>query len=178
MMMGLIRGRNLRLVLNGTMLTQRTPRRVWQNKIWGKKMTMVFQHADEALNPRSTVMETFLGLPSAKRITGEDIRSALSELYDFKITDEFMNKPVNTLSGGQKQRLNLLRSLFLNTDILILDEPLNGLDFESITRVLAMLQEKQRAGKGILLISHNEEIFDALIPKEHIYYLQAEPASN
>jgi peptide/nickel transport system ATP-binding protein len=176
MMMGLIRGRNLRLSLDDITLTERTPRSHWRSKIWGKKMTMVFQHADEALNAHSTVMETFQGLPSEKRITREDVRRTLGELYDFAIGDEFMNKQVSTLSGGQKQRLNLLRSMFLDTDILILDEPLNGLDFESITRVLAKLREKLRAGKGILLISHNEEIFDALIPDEHIYYLHAQPA--
>jgi peptide/nickel transport system ATP-binding protein len=178
MMIGLIRGKNLQVMLEGIMLTERTPRRVWQKKIWGQKMTMVFQHADEALNAHSTVMETFHGLPSKKRITEEGVRTTLGELYDFAISDEFMNKPVSTLSGGQKQRLNLLRSLFLDTDILILDEPLNGLDFESIMKVLAKLREKLRAGKGILLISHNEEIFDALIPNEHIYYLHAQPAKE
>ncbi|MFN0158474.1 MAG: ATP-binding cassette domain-containing protein [Bacteroidota bacterium] len=175
MMMGLIRGEHLRLSLDDIILTEHTPRNFWQSNIWGKKMTMVFQHADEALNPHSTVMGTFGGLPSKNPITREDVRKTLGELFDFTISDEFMNKHVNTLSGGQKQRLNLCRSLFLDTDILILDEPLNGLDFESITRVLAKLREKLSAGKGILLISHNEEIFDALTPKEHIYYLQAQP---
>lgn len=178
MMMGLIRGNKLRLMLDGMTLTEKTPRRFWQKRIWGKEMTMVFQHADEALNPRSTVTETFLGLPSTKPISRGDIRQTLGELYDFEITDEFLNKEVSTLSGGQKQRLNLLRSMFLNTDILILDEPLNGLDFESVTKVLAMIEQKQRAGKGILLISHNEEIFDALIPSEQIYYLHARPATQ
>ncbi len=173
LMMGLIRGKNLQMTLGGVTLTEHTPRSFWQKKIWGRKMTLVFQHADEALNPRATVMETFQGLPSEKRITRENVRQSLGELFDFEISDEFMDKQVSRLSGGQKQRLNLLRSLFLNTDILILDEPLNGLDFESTTRVLAMIREKQRAGKGILLISHNEEIFDALIPRDHIYHLHA-----
>lgn len=176
MMMGLIRGEHLQITLDGTMITERTSRHFWQKHVWGKKMTMVFQHADEALNPRSTVMETFQGLPSEKRITREDVRKALMELFDSTICDGLLDKPVSTLSGGQKQRLNLLRSLFLNTDILILDEPLNGLDFESITKVLAKLREKLLARKGILLISHNEEIFDALIPNEHIYYLHTQPA--
>ncbi len=175
LMMGLIRGKNLHMALDGDTLTEHTSRSFWQKKIWGRKMTLVFQHADEALNPRATVMETFQGLPSEKRITREGVRQSLGELFDFEISDEFMDKQVSRLSGGQKQRLNLLRSLFLNTDILILDEPLNGLDFESTTRVLAMIREKQRAGKGILLISHNEEIFDALIPRDHIYHLHASP---
>lgn len=178
MIMGLIRGERFQLDLSGITLTERTPRRLWQHELWGRKMTMVFQHADEALNPRSTVLETFQGLPSEKRITREDIRGILRELFDIEIGEDFLNKQVSALSGGQKQRLNLLRSMALNTDILILDEPLNGLDFESATKVLRMLKEKQHAGKGILLISHNEEIFDALIPRDHIYHLHALPITN
>lgn len=176
MIMGLIPGRNLRMDLNGTTLTDRTPGAFWQREVWGRKMTMAFQHADEALNSMSTVMETFQGLPSRQRITRESIRQTLAGLFDDDVIETLMDKQVARLSGGQKQRLNLLRCLFLETDILILDEPLNGLDFESSTRVLALLAEKLQAGKGILLISHNEEIFDALIPGEHVYYLRSEPA--
>ncbi len=178
MMMGLIHGEHLEMSLDGMVISENTPRHFWRRHIWGKKMTMVFQHADEALNPRSTVEETFRGLPGKKRTTREDIRQALRELFDIEISDEFLNKPVATLSGGQKQRINLIRGLFLDTDILILDEPLNGLDFESTTRVLALLRQKQQSGKGFLLISHNEEIFDTLVLKEHLYYLTAKPVSQ
>ena len=178
MMMGLIHGEHLEMSLDGMVISENTPRHFWRRHIWGKKMTMVFQHADEALNPRSTVEETFRGLPGKKRTTREDIRQALRELFDIEISDEFLSKPVATLSGGQKQRINLMRGLFLDTDILILDEPLNGLDFESTTRVLALLRQKQQSGKGILLISHNEEIFDTLVLKEHLYYLTAKPVSQ
>jgi ABC-type multidrug transport system ATPase subunit len=66
----------------------------------------------------------------------------------------------------------------LNTDILILDEPFNGLDFRSIVKVLAILKERQKAGKGILLISHNEEIFDTVVNPEQVYYITAVPISG
>lgn len=174
MIMGLVRGDHLRLHLNGALITERTPRKYWQDHLWGRKLTMVFQHADEALNPRSTVAETFQGLPLRGQITDDGIRRILGELFDFDITDEFLHRRVDALSGGQKQRLNLLRSLSLDTDILVLDEPVNGLDFESITKVLSMIRMRQRSGKGILLVSHNEEIFDALVSRQHIYYLHAE----
>ena len=176
LMMGLASGSRFRMALGTMTVTETTPREVWRKRIWGKQMTMVFQHADEALNPHSTVEETFHGLPSRKKQMREDITRTLRELFDPEdVTEEFLKKEVRLLSGGQKQRLNLLRGLFLDTDILIVDEPLNGLDFESTTKVISMLQKKQEAGKGILLISHNEEIFDRQVPREHVFYLKAGP---
>jgi ABC-type glutathione transport system ATPase component len=173
LMMGLVSGSRFRMTLGNSALTERTPREVWRQQIWGKRMTMVFQHADEALNPRSTVEETFAGLPSREKQTREHVVHTLRELFDPEdVTDEFMMKEVRLLSGGQKQRLNLLRGLFLDTDVLIVDEPLNGLDFVSTTKVIAMLHQKQQEGKGILLISHNEEIFDRQVPEENVYCLR------
>ena len=93
------------------------------------------------------------------------------ELFDLDEITENLTKPIRLLSGGQKQRLNLLRGLALDTDILILDEPLNGLDFDSCTRVIGMLRRKMDAGVGLLVISHNEELFDVLAGT-NIYYLQ------
>jgi peptide/nickel transport system ATP-binding protein len=174
LMMGLASGNRFRMTLGGTPVNESAPRKLWQDRIWGKRMTMVFQHADEALNPHSTVEETFSGLPSREKQTREDVVRTLRELFDPEdVTADFLKKEVRLLSGGQKQRLNLLRGLFLDTDVLIVDEPLNGLDFESTTKVIAMLQMKQQAGKGILLISHNEEIFDRQVPEENVYYLKA-----
>jgi ABC-type dipeptide/oligopeptide/nickel transport system ATPase subunit len=173
-MMGLVPCTRLKLNLGGTTLTEKTPSGIWQRTIWGEKIVLVFQHADEALNAHSTVKETFLGLPSKKRITTASIMETLAELFDSEVDEAFLNRKVRTLSGGQKQKLNLLRGLYLDTDILILDEPLNGLDFESTTKVISMIQNRQREGKGLLLISHNEEIIDTQIKKDHIYYLTAQ----
>jgi ABC-type dipeptide/oligopeptide/nickel transport system ATPase subunit len=134
-------------------------------------MTMVFQHADEALNPRSTVFDTFKGLPTKSMPTRDWVRRTLHELFEPDMADEILEREVSNLSGGQKQRLNLLRGLSLETGLIILDEPLNGLDFESSIRVLDLLRERQQRGNSILVISHNEEIFDSQVGDEGIYYL-------
>jgi len=174
--MGLIKAKHLKIDLyldkTGISLTEDTPKRFWQSSVWGKQMAITFQHADEALNQNSTVRGTLSGLP-AKKSRAENIDQMMKGLFEGSVDENFLRKKVKYLSGGQKQRLNVFRSLVLDTDIIILDEPLNGLDFESIMRVLSMLKERQTSGKGILLISHNEEIFDAIVPKENVYYLQA-----
>jgi ABC-type glutathione transport system ATPase component len=169
--MGLQDCKNLEMVIGRWKFTGKTPKTAWRYHIWGEKIGMVFQHADEALNLNSTVKEVFKGLPGSRKKTAEDIRQRLQEMFDFPVTGSFLKKKVALLSGGQKQRLNLLRTLILDTDLIILDEPLNGLDFVSIKKVIAALQTKQQEGKAILMISHNEEIFDALVPPESVYYL-------
>jgi len=170
--MGLYRAQRFSMTLSGIDATHETPNSVWAKRIWGKKAGMVFQHADEALDLAITIRETFQGLPLAHKLNSDDIKNALAQLFDREsLTDAFLKRKVAYLSGGQKQRLNLLRTLILNTDLIILDEPLNGLDFLGVKRVLGMLEEKRRAGSSILLISHNEEIFDSLIDRERIYYL-------
>jgi ABC-type multidrug transport system ATPase subunit len=93
------------------------------------------------------------------------------ELFDPPVTKQFINKKVKYLSGGQKQRLNLLRTLILTPDLIILDEPLNGLDFNSVRKVLSLLDEKRALGSALLMISHNEEIFENFIDKKHVYHL-------
>jgi ABC-type dipeptide/oligopeptide/nickel transport system ATPase subunit len=136
-------------------------------------MTMVFQHADEALNQNSKVKDVFDGLPIAVPLNEKIIVKSLSELFEEEPSRDFLNIRIKYLSGGQKQRLNLLRSLILRTDILILDEPLNGLDFASAAKVIAKIEMKLQSGFGVLVISHNEEIFDTLVATANIYYLHS-----
>jgi ABC-type glutathione transport system ATPase component len=177
LLMGLLRGRNLSARLGSIELNDRTPRHFWHKHIWGKRMTMVFQHADEALNLRASVRDVFSGLPLRHRLSRTAIEKEVRVFFGNGLDISFFDRTVGTLSGGQKQRLNLLRSLLLDADLLILDEPLNGLDFASMQRVLKLLQERMEEGKALLLISHNEEIFDALVPPENVYHLSAYPLS-
>ncbi len=169
--MGLYAPQTFSMHLCGMRITERTGNGIWRKKIWGKKAGMVFQHADESLNLQATVKEVFGGLPTKRKITTDVLKLQLMELFEGEITESFLNKRVGLLSGGQKQRLNLLRTLILDTDLVILDEPLNGLDFASIRKVLSILEEKRRDGTALLVISHNEEIFDHIVDPGNVYYL-------
>ena len=172
--MGIYHPSSFKMELGGISISEKTSQSVWHKKIWGKKAGMVFQHADEALNLEATVKETFKGLPFTKRFSTEALLSKLLELFEGPISKQFLNKKVAYLSGGQKQRLNLLRTLVLAPQLVILDEPLNGLDFNSVKKVLTLLDEKRAQGSALLMISHNEEIFEHFIDKENIYYLSEE----
>ena len=169
--MGIYHPDQFAMRIDGLSVTNKTRHSFWQKSLWGKRTGMVFQHADESLNLSSTVRETFKGLPLRHAMTADRLDNHLSELFDRKHIPSLVNRKVAYLSGGQKQRLNLLRTLVLETDLIVLDEPLNGLDFTSVKKVLSLLDEKRAKGSALLMISHNEEIFEHFIDEKNIYYL-------
>lgn len=177
-MMGLVRADTFRMHLGARAISERTAERYWRRRLWGRKMTMVFQHADEALNPQSSVVGAFHGLPLRFAATRAALAEFLQTLFAPEVVREIFRKKISALSGGQKQRLNLLRGLALQPALLILDEPLNGLDFDSSVRVLEMLKHRLQNAGAILVISHNEEIFDSQVDPSDIYYLGEAETAN
>ncbi|GJQ62624.1 MAG: ABC transporter ATP-binding protein [Melioribacteraceae bacterium] len=170
--MGLVKADEFAIRFEDKIVDQTTLPKFWSEVIWGKVAGIVFQHADEALNLNSKVKEVFQALPLEEELTDLDIISKLNEIFDEEITEEFINKKTGQLSGGQKQKINLLRTFMLDTDIILLDEPTSGMDFNSIKKFLVMLQKKLKENKAILLVSHNEDIFDPLVDEENRYYLK------
>ena len=78
-----------------------------------------------------------------------------------------MRKKVKEYSLGMRQRLALAQALMEDPAILILDEPMNGLDKTGVEEVRAMLLEEKSRGKTILLASHNREDIQILCDEVH-----------
>ncbi|PYE53614.1 metal ABC transporter ATP-binding protein [Deinococcus yavapaiensis] len=66
-------------------------------------------------------------------------------------------RPVSDLSGGQRQRVLLARMLAREADLLLLDEPLTGVDAATGAKVMALLREQAERGRGVLLVTHDLE---------------------
>jgi len=169
--MGLIQAESFQLKINTSTFDQNTSTSKWKKEIWGKQITMSFQHADEALNLNSTVKQTLSNLPGYKYKKTDELLVQLKNIFELDIDESFLKKRIWQLSGGQKQRLNIVRTFLLTTPIMILDEPLNGLDFESITKVIDLLITRKNEGAGVFIISHNEEILSKIVNESGIYYL-------
>ena len=151
---------------------QNTSKKKWKKKLWGKLISMTFQHADEALNLNSSVKKTLMNLPRYKRPKSKELIKKLKLVFNSEIDPKFLKKKIHQLSGGQKQRINLLRALLLDTPLLILDEPLNGLDFTSIQKIIELIIKRRNSGKGLLIISHNEEIMESVVNQDSTYFLK------
>ena len=76
--------------------------------------------------------------------------------------DPSMNKPVGKYSLGMRQRLGIVQAIMENPSLLILDEPLNGLDKHGVTEMRQLIKGLKEQGKTILLASHNQGDIDEL----------------
>ena len=73
-----------------------------------------------------------------------------------------LRRAVGRYSLGMKQRLTIAQAIMENPDILILDEPMNGLDKQGVKDMRELFLEMKSEGKLILLASHSREDIDIL----------------
>ena len=93
-----------------------------------------------------------------RKIDDTVIRNAIERVG----LDPDMKKPVGKYSLGMRQRLGLAQAMMEDPQILILDEPFNGLDKHGVVHIRGIIKEWRREGKTILLASHNQVDIDEL----------------
>ena len=93
-----------------------------------------------------------------KKIGLEEIAAAIRRVG----LDPLMKKPVGKYSLGMRQRLGIAQAIMENPSLLILDEPLNGLDKHGVMEMRQLIKGLKEQGKTILLASHNQGDIDEL----------------
>ncbi|HEV8210398.1 MAG TPA: ABC transporter ATP-binding protein [Vicinamibacterales bacterium] len=123
-----------------------------------RRIQIVFQSADTALNPSQTI-ERILARPLEfyRGLKGEPLRRRIDELLDLvKLPRTLAQRLPGGLSGGQKQRVNLARALAADPDIILCDEVTSALDTVVGAAVLDLIAELRRElGVSYLFISHD-----------------------
>ena len=118
---------------------------------------------DLSLTPLQYMMADCTVETSSASDKEEKLRSHLSS---FGIDRDLCAQPGYTLSGGQKSRVALARITWEKPHILLLDEPSNHLDIDSIDALLLGLSEFSEAGGGILMISHDQYLIEEFLNDE------------
>ena len=98
-----------------------------------------------------------------RKIGKEEILNVLKKVG----LDPESRKHVGKYSLGMRQRLGIAQAIMEDPEILILDEPMNGLDNAGVQDIRALLLELKAQGKTILLASHNHEDIAALCDTVH-----------
>ncbi len=120
----------------------------------GKKISVVFQE-DRLLKWRSVLDNAAL---AGNREKAEEILAALG-------LGDCLDMYPDELSGGMRRRVAIARALCADFDILLLDEPFNGLD-EELIKITAALIDKHLFGRTLVLVTHNEENLQLLQAKK------------
>ncbi|GGO69512.1 ATP-binding cassette ATPase Uup [Bowmanella pacifica] len=118
-----------------------------------------FDQHRQALNPTDTVIDAVAEGKQEITINGRT-RHAISYLQDYLFTPDRVRAPVSSLSGGERNRLLLAKLLAKPSNLLILDEPTNDLDVET----LELLEETLAQYPGtVILVSHDREFVDNVV---------------
>lgn len=125
--------------------------------IRNRYMGFVFQSFH--LLPRLTTLENVL-LPRRYHNDGlrdSDRRKAIELLGRVDLGDRMQHKP-NELSGGQQQRVAIARALINDPKVVLADEPTGNLDSSTSDAIMNLLQELNRDGQTIVMVTHEREI--------------------
>ena len=118
-----------------------------------------FDQLREALNPDRTVFESIADGAEFVEI-GANRKHVLGYLQDFLFPPDRARTPVRALSGGERNRLLLARLFTRSFNVLVLDEPTNDLDIETLDLLEELLLEF--AGT-LLVVSHDREFLDHIV---------------
>jgi ATP-binding cassette subfamily F protein uup len=114
----------------------------------------------ESLDPKSTLAEALTGGRGDHVMVGGKPRHVVGYMKDLLFAQEQRGTPLEVLSGGERGRLMLARALAKPSNLLVLDEPTNDLDLETLDVLEEMLGEYEGT---VLLISHDRDFLDRIV---------------
>jgi ATP-binding cassette subfamily F protein uup len=114
----------------------------------------------ESLDPETPLGDVLTGGGSDQVMVGGQPRHVISYMKDFLFQPIQRGTPVGALSGGERGRLMLARALAKPSNLLVLDEPTNDLDLETLDLLQELLADYQGT---VLLVSHDRDFIDRVV---------------
>jgi oligopeptide transport system ATP-binding protein len=139
-----------------------------------RSMQMIFQDPYASLNPRMSVLK-IVGEPLEvfQLANKEERRERVAHLLQLVgLNPDFMARYPHEFSGGQRQRIGLARSLALNPELIICDEPISALDVSIQAQVVNLLEDLQgELGLTYIFIAHDLSMVRHISDRVAVMYL-------
>ena len=130
---------------------------------------------DHLFEWRTIYKNVILGLEIQNRMTEKNLEHVEQLLRDYGL-DQFRNARPSELSGGMRQRAALIRTLALNPDLLLLDEPFSALDYQTRLQVCDdVYRIIRKEKKTIILVTH--DLSEAISMADRVLILSHRPAT-
>ena len=144
-------------------------------KEFRKKATMVFQDPYSSLNPRMTVADIIAEPLDIHKLykNKEERKERVLELMGYVgLNSEHAARYAHEFSGGQRQRIGIARSLAVNPEFIVCDEPVSALDVSIQAQVINMFDELQdKLGLTYLFIAHDLLVVRHISDRIAVMYL-------
>ena len=147
-----------KIIFNGDDVTNCDKKR---KELYRRQVQMIFQDPYASMNPRfkiRDVLEEPLIIHKIKGSRKEHDEKIIKALKEVKLNppEEFMGRYPHMLSGGQRQRIATARTLILNPEIVVADEPVSMIDLSTRAEILHMMRDVQRSlNLTYLYITHD-----------------------
>lgn len=127
------------------------------SKRFHQRIGFVFQNPDVQLFCGSVREEIAFG-PQQMGLPAEEVRRRTDDMLKLIGIEQLADRAPYHLSGGEKKKVSLACTLSLNPEVLVLDEPLAGLDRASQDWLTDFLQQLQDAGKTLVISTHDDDL--------------------
>jgi oligopeptide transport system ATP-binding protein len=139
-----------------------------------RRMQIIFQDPYGSLDPRMTVGATLAEpIDTHNLATGEAKRERIAELLRMVgLNPDYVNRYPHEFSGGQRQRIGVARSLAVEPEFIVADEPISALDVSIQAQVLNLLTDlRDRLGLTYLFIAHDLSVVKHISDRVAVMYL-------
>lgn len=168
---GLIFPEEGKYLFDGQQITEKTLKNKKFSKSFHQRIGFVFQNADVQLFCGSVQEEIAFG-PRQMGLSEEAVKRRTEDVLSLLNIVHLRDRAPYHLSSGEKRKVAIACILSMNPEVLVLDEPLTGLDKKTMEWLVGFLSDLKRGKKTLIISTHSDELAQALA--DRIIYMSDE----
>ncbi|WP_026891864.1 energy-coupling factor ABC transporter ATP-binding protein [Lacrimispora aerotolerans] len=154
---------------NGVEITEKKLQDAKFSKLFHQKIGFVFQNSDTQLFSSSVYDEVAFG-PRQMGMSESEVDIRVNDCLCLLSIQSLKNRIPYHLSGGEKRKVAIACVMSLNPEVLVLDEPMNGLDPKTQRWLVEFLNHLNKAGKTLITSTHNLELVHGISNRAVLFH--------